>query len=63
MDITDAVAITNNSSTTAMLFLGSAAFTQTTVGAAGGASAMPTPDGYLRVNVKGGSRVIPYCNA
>jgi hypothetical protein len=24
---------------------------------------MPTPDGYLRVNVKGGSRVIPYCNA
>jgi hypothetical protein len=63
MDITDAVAITNNSSTTAMLFLGSAAFTQTTVGAAGGASAMPTPDGYLRVNVKGGVRVFPYCNA
>jgi fibronectin-binding autotransporter adhesin len=62
-DINGAVAITNDTSTTAMLFLGAAAFTQTTVGAAGGASAMPTPDGYLRVNVKGGSRVIPYCNA
>lgn len=35
--------------------------TQTTVGAAGGASALPaTPTGYIEVNVNGTARVIPY---
>lgn len=35
--------------------------TQTTVGGAGGASALPaTPTGYLEVNINGTARVIPY---
>lgn len=35
--------------------------TQTTVGAAGGASALPaTPTGYLTINLGNGSVVIPY---
>jgi hypothetical protein len=35
--------------------------TQTTVGAAGGASAIPaTPTGYLTVNIGNASYVIPY---
>jgi len=35
--------------------------TQTTVGAAGGASALPaTPTGYIKINLKNGVVVIPY---
>lgn len=41
--------------------IGLGSTTQTTVGAAGGASALPaTPTGYLIINVAGTNRVIPY---
>lgn len=41
--------------------LGLGATTQTTVGAAGGASALPaTPTGYLIINVAGTNRVVPF---
>jgi hypothetical protein len=36
-------------------------YTTTSVGAGGGASAMPTPLGYLRVNMNGTLVLIPYC--
>lgn len=36
--------------------------TQSTVGAAGAASAIPTPVGYVKINIGGTDYVIPYCN-
>ncbi len=42
-------------------FYAPTALTQSTVGAAGGASALPaTPSGYLKVNINGTERIIPY---